>query len=544
MKKNTFIQGAFIATFAIFLSKIIGIIYVIPFYPLIGERGGALYGYAYSIYSLFLSLSTAGIPFAISKITSEYNALGFHYTKERSYRLGKYVISFLGIISFIVIMIFAKNIGYAFVGNIKGGNTASDVALVIRIISTALLIVPTLSVTRGYLQGHGYITTSSLSQIIEQIVRVSVLLIGTYLSLRVFNLPLKLAIGLAVFAATVGALIAYLFLYLKLKKNITEKPTITLEEKNIKQIEILKKILYCSIPFILIDFIRSCYNFVDLSTINKTMVALGYTITESESVVSVFSTWGLKLESILYALSTGLIISLVPNLSSSHVLNNKEDIKRKINSALQSLLFIALPLTVILSSLASPLWITFFGTTNTLGPSIFKFSIFVALLVTIFNTTVSILHSLSYSKIAVYSLLLGITIKIIFNVPLMRAFNSIKIHPSLGVILSNSISFLIPLLIIFNFLKKKLDIDYKETSKTTINIVYASFAVMILINILNLIIKIDISSRFNSLLMCIICGGLSVLLYIFIMIKNKTIYKIFGEDILKKITSKIKNENN
>ena len=82
-------QGAFIATFGIVLSKILGIVYVIPFYAIIGEQGGALYGYAYSIYAIFLGISQAGIPLAISKVISEYNVLGYYDAKERAFRLGK-----------------------------------------------------------------------------------------------------------------------------------------------------------------------------------------------------------------------------------------------------------------------------------------------------------------------------------------------------------------------------------------------------------------------------------------------------------------------
>ena len=67
MKKNSFIGGAFVSTMAIIMVKIIGVIYVIPFNALIGEKGGALYGYAYNIYALFLSISSAGLPFAVSK---------------------------------------------------------------------------------------------------------------------------------------------------------------------------------------------------------------------------------------------------------------------------------------------------------------------------------------------------------------------------------------------------------------------------------------------------------------------------------------------
>ena len=56
MKKDTFLKGAFISTVCIILAKILGIVYVIPFNSIIGEQGGALYGYAYNIYNIFLSL--------------------------------------------------------------------------------------------------------------------------------------------------------------------------------------------------------------------------------------------------------------------------------------------------------------------------------------------------------------------------------------------------------------------------------------------------------------------------------------------------------
>ena len=100
LKKNTFIQGAFIATLGIVISKILGIIYVIPFYAIIGDQGGALYGYAYNIYSIFLGISQAGLPLAMSKIISEYNALGYYETKEKAYKIGKRFLNILGLVCF------------------------------------------------------------------------------------------------------------------------------------------------------------------------------------------------------------------------------------------------------------------------------------------------------------------------------------------------------------------------------------------------------------------------------------------------------------
>ena len=76
MRKNSFEEGAFIATIAIVLVKILGMLYVIPFYGMLdgldGGKGTALYGYAYSIYVVFLDISSAGLPIAISKIINEY----------------------------------------------------------------------------------------------------------------------------------------------------------------------------------------------------------------------------------------------------------------------------------------------------------------------------------------------------------------------------------------------------------------------------------------------------------------------------------------
>ena len=94
LKKNEFIEGALIATIAIILSKILGVLYVIPFYNIIGENGGSLYGYAYNIYNFFLIISSAGIPLAISKITSEYNTLGKLKEKTYMFKYSKKIIRY------------------------------------------------------------------------------------------------------------------------------------------------------------------------------------------------------------------------------------------------------------------------------------------------------------------------------------------------------------------------------------------------------------------------------------------------------------------
>ena len=94
MKKDNFLKGAFVATLCIILTKILGVIYVIPFYSIIGSRGIILYGSAYNIYAIFLNLSTMGLPLAISKMVSEYNTLDYQYLKKKTYKLaGRFMIA-------------------------------------------------------------------------------------------------------------------------------------------------------------------------------------------------------------------------------------------------------------------------------------------------------------------------------------------------------------------------------------------------------------------------------------------------------------------
>lgn len=112
MKKNSFVEGTIIATIFIVLVKILGMIYVVPFYSIVGSKGAALYSYAYNIYLIFLSISSAGIPNAISKIISEYDTLGFVEAKTRAYKLSKRIITILSIVSFLALFVFAEGFAH------------------------------------------------------------------------------------------------------------------------------------------------------------------------------------------------------------------------------------------------------------------------------------------------------------------------------------------------------------------------------------------------------------------------------------------------
>ncbi len=543
MKKNGFINGAFIATLGIVITKIIGMLYVIPFYAIIGEKGGALYGYAYVIYNLFQSLSCAGIPNAISKLISEYQTLGYYQAKERAFKIAKRLALIMGATVFILLFIFAPSIATAVLGNLEGGNTLADVTFVIRVIATAILVVPFLSMYRGYLEGHKFITPTSISQVVEQIARVLVIILGSYFALRVFNLSLKTAVGIATFGATVGALVAYFYLLDKTRKNKDQLVVkeINKDEPYIKTKEILKKIFWYALPFIMIDVFKSAYDFIDMTTIVKTLVNdIGYSTATAENMMSVISTWGNKLNMIIISISTGMIISLIPNLTASSVKGHKEDVHQKINQTLQILLFISLPMTLGLSFLARPVWDIFYGSRSMYGAEIISYFIFVALIISTYTALVSIVQVLKYYKEVLISLVAGVLIKLACNVLFMNLFAKMGFLAIYGSITATILGYSVGIILCLYFLRRKCGVHYGPTVKLLGKIILADIAMIAGLYFLSFIIPIYVSSRMINILLVAVYTIVGATIYFVVSHKLGLINKIFGDNLLQKLKKRLR----
>lgn len=540
MKKNSFINGALIATIGIVVTKFLGIIYIIPFYAIIGESNIALYGYAYTIYNLFLSLSTVGIPPAMSKLISEYNTLEYYDTKERAYKLGKRLLIILGIVLFIIMFFGAPFIANQIMGDNTGGNSKESITFVIRVISTAILVVPYLSVTKGYLQGHKFMLPSSVSQVLEQVVRIAVILIGSYLCMRVLNLGVTNAIGVAVFGATVGALVALIYLLVKIKKNkkdivrITKDEKIKQEEKKITNKFIIKKLLIYSVPFISFGLALSVYDYIDMTTIIGTLTNLGFKTADAESVLGVINTTGNKLNSVVLAISTGLMTSLVPNITASFVKGDKKDVKKKVHQSFLMLLYVTMPMAVGLSILAKPVFYAFYGASNW-GPKVFCFSIFVALFRCMFTTSISIAQSLNKFKNVFLSIIIGIVVKLILQVPLMHLFNNIGLYPFWGATTATLIGLATSIITNLIVINKTIGLDLKLYFKKMFKFVYPLIIMIIVLLIMKNFISLDVTSKFSSITLIAIYALVGAGIYFALTIKNGIFKDIFGEKLFKKL---------
>ncbi|MBR3897704.1 MAG: polysaccharide biosynthesis protein [Bacilli bacterium] len=541
MKKTGFLAGAAISTIGIVLCKIIGLVYVIPFYAIIGTQGGALYSYAYSIYNIFLNLATSGIPVAMSKIVSEFNEMKYFNTKERTFKLGLKIISILCIISFVVLFIFAPQIAYLIIGDVKGGNTIEDVTMVIRVISTAILVVPHLSVSKGYLQGHKIMQVSSIADVLEQIVRVAVILLGSFLALKVFHLHLNIAVGISVFAATIGAFFAYLYVRSKIKnsKNLNRNAKALPIETKITDKNLTRKIILYALPFVIISLLETLFVNVDVFTVVKGLTNLGYTTKISENVVSVISTWGSKLNMIVMAVSTGIITSLIPAIASSYAVKNMKEVNSKVTQALQLLCLVIIPLSVGMSFMSKAVWTVFYGY-NELNSSIFSLLIFSQIPLAICSVMVNTNQAMTNTKATVTALLGSLFFKILLNVPMMNLFHAIGIEAYFATITLNIVIDLIESIYLMRKVKKKTNINFTKAARTFIKTVLCTVIMIIGLSILNVFIPIYSESRFISIILIIIYGIIGVLIYFIMAYKSNTLVEIVGEDFINNLFNKIK----
>ena len=120
----------------------------------------------------------------------------------------------------------------------------------------------------------------------------------------------------------------------------------------------------------MIDIFKSFYNYIDMFTVVKGLVKYAqFKVIEAEAVYGMLSTWSAKFNMIIMSITTGVIVSLIPNLSESVIKNKQKDISKKISQSLNIILFFTIPMTLGISFLAKPIWMLFYGE-SIYGPSV------------------------------------------------------------------------------------------------------------------------------------------------------------------------------
>lgn len=555
MKKDNFLRGAFIATFCLIITKILGVLYVIPFYAIIGSEGSVIYGAAYNIYAIFLNLSTIGLPLAISKMVSEYHTLGYEYTKKKSYQLAGKIMLISSLLTTFILLLFAPilakyiinfndyssiahSVGaelLAYTNILHGEYLIGEITLVIRVSASAIFFVTLISMIRGYLQGMKYIQAASMSQVLEQFVRVIVILVGSYLCMKVFHTSLGIAVGIAVFGATMGAIAAFFYLRKK-KKELHEGKVVRLEEeKKITNKFLYKKIIRYTIPLIIMELIGTSFQLVDMFTVVNTLTReAGYTLTDASVIMNIVTTLGTKLNVIVMAIANGIVVSLLPSLTSDYVDGNMPEVRLKINKAIRIILYITIPMAVGLSLLADPVWTIFYGNSY-YGPRVFRVSIFVAVFGSIFTNVIVTMQSLSRYKPMYIALFSGFLFNAIMNIPFMIIFHKIGLPIYYGNLVATMIGYGISIFICLRDLKKFIHISYRRTLRYFKYIIASCLIMTVVIWGISHLIPLAGYGRLLSIVITLLYAVIGAGVYFFCTYVTNTFDVIIGRDTIEAV---------
>ncbi len=539
MRKNTFVEGTLVAYIMILIAKIMGAIYVIPFYKIIGEAGGVLYSYAYNVYALFLNLSTSGIPTAVSILIAEYNAMEWFNEREKAFRVANRMIAVIAAAAFAVMFLFAGLIVRFFNNGIQGGAAAGDIALAIRTISLCLLVIPFTSVLRGYLQGNKYVAVSSVSQVIEQIVRIFVVLAGSFAAIRLLHFPTKVGVAVALTGPVVGGAAAFLYLRLKARQGREELlcGVTGIRHARVTGREIVRKIVAYAIPVILIAVTENLYNLVDMKLIIKGLYMIGYSGADCEYFASVINTWGPKICTIITALAMGLCASVIPFVSEHYVKGNYRELNKKFNQAVNTILFVSVPLAIFLIVNAGEVFYIFYGRSDS-GAHALRLLALINIIYSIQLVVNMMLQGMKRYKLIYGSTLVGLIINAALDIPMILLLHRLNLKPYLGTLTASAIGFTVSVIIVFVSMHRSCRFRYRSVRNTLIRSAVTCVIPAAIMVLLRLVFFRN-TGYLLTLIELGVSGLLSIGAYLLITYRLGIVDWLFGKDMPDRILTKL-----
>ncbi|MCT2346674.1 putative polysaccharide biosynthesis protein [Niallia taxi] len=523
------LRGTFILTLGTMISKALGLFYVIPFNMIVGKEGTILYQYSYVAYTIVISIATAGIPLAVSKFISKYNAMGEYGVSRRLFKSGLLVMTCTGFVCFLAMYFLAPFLAEINIPEDDLDSSVKDVTTVIRAVSFAVIVVPVMSLIRGFFQGHESMGPSAVSQVVEQIVRIIFMLAGAAAVLYVFKGDIVTAVSISTFAAFVGAiggLAVLIYYWVKRKKHFNSM--LDEDRQQITDISLgsmYKEILISAAPFVFVGIANPLFQFIDTITFNRAMAVVGLSAI-SETQLNAFNYQTHKIVIIPVSLATAFSMTLVPMITRAFVSGDQQSVNHNLNQAFQILLFITLPATIGLSVLAEPVYRLFYGTTDlALGTEVLRLYAPVAILFSLYAVTAAILQGINEQRFTVLSLLVGLLVKLSLNMPLIERWEAN------GAILATALGYSAAIIINIFVIKVFAQYPFRLVLRRSVLIIGFTFLMYVVAEIvyklLGLFLKPE--SVIASLLMVGIVGIAGGLLYIYLAYRSKLVYLLLGE---------------
>lgn len=530
---SNLVRGTAILTIGLFLSKVLGLLYIIPLYQIVGEEGIGLYNYAYIPYNLALAVAVSGAPLAISKFVSKYNALGDYATGRKLMKSGVIIMSITGFIGFLALYFLATPL--AEIVN-PDKEQVEEIASVIRAVSFAVLVVPLLSISRGYLQGYQKFEPTSVSQFIEQLVRVIFVVVGSYIAVSWFNAPTNKAVNFAVFAAFIGAIAGLLVLWKYFREYKDEFDYLLSKSPPAQSIplkDIYREVITYTLPFVLVGTINPLYQFVDMITFSNAMSSIGIPGKDIKVYFGILNTLTHKFVMIPVMVATGFSMALISIITAYYTKNDHKGINRSLDQTYQILLFLTIPMVSGLILLSNEFYQLLYEQ-NPVGSAILASYAPVAILFALFTVTAAILQGIDRHKWIVLTSLLGLLIKMIVNIPLIKMFETN------GSIMATALGYSVAVGLNLLIIAKTMNYQSKVVFRRIVLIGIFNIAMVIAVyfTLQGLYAIKPAEGRFISFVYILVCVFIGATVYGILAFKSGLAQKLFGDrltTILQKV---------
>lgn len=505
-------------------SRVLGAVYIIPWNIWFGAfylQGNALYGKGYNIYSFFLIASIAGVPSAIAKQVAHYNALNEYGISVRLYKRGLEIAVVTGI-AIASLMYFGAPL-------FTGGD--AHLIPVLHSLAWAILIIPTMSVTRGYFQGFQQMAPSAISQFVEQLVRVVYMLLTAYVIMRVLKGNWVTAVSQSTFAAAIGAAGGLIILgvyYWRRRGYFRGLVANSNNEMVVPANQLYREIIAQAVPFIVLGAGITIFQLIDQYTFAPIMHMAGnYSAAYLNDLFALFGVNANKLIMITISLASALAVTVVPLLSESYTRGNKQEISDQLANAFLMFEFVMIPSALGMAAVARPLNLVFYGRTHeALAASILAFSSYLSILLGLYTVVAALMQGISQNKRAVRYFLVGTVVKFIVQWPLVYFLGAF------GPLIATGIGFTVTCYLIIHSLDRQFGINFAHIAKKTNGILIMSIGTFILARLITFAGSLlGSEGRMINFLIVAVAACVGGYFYVYMVLRSRLADTILGSRV-------------
>ena len=456
VRKESFMQGVVTIMLSQIAIKVLGLIYTLYLTNRdgFGDAGNAIYASGYQIYALLLTISSIGVPNAISKLVAERLAIGDNRGANKIFKVALATFGCIGAIGTMLLFFGAHTISYSWL-------QIPESELTLIALSPAIFFVSISSVFRGYFNGRRSLKTTARAQTLEQIFKTVLTIIIVEIVAHITSTSTELMAAGATIATTIATFssFAYLFIYYRIRRREIGneiQQSINYKYENVKTI--IRRILMVSIPLTLSSIMTSFNKNIDSFTVKRILS----TYMASDTAQTLYGQLAGKVDTLTnlpLAINIAFATALVPAISSAKAKNDKETATKRTSFSLLTSMLIGLPCVIGMIIFAQPILNLLYPNANE-GALLLQL-ISISVIFSILDQTINGALQ-GFGKVIVPAIALGVgcIVKLILNLILLRIPTLNVYGAAIGSIACHAVAFTI----VFNVLKKyvKLDLPFRK----------------------------------------------------------------------------------